>query len=133
MLIIPPIIAVAAFDEGNKRMHLAIPPAADHEFANVESHQGCVDIPDHTMPVDRHDSFYNVIDNSPNPAFACAQFRCSRRQDTAQQMVPNQDADKQKAVEYNDTPENEFPVAMKSRLFEGDPFASDVAMFFDLD
>jgi hypothetical protein len=55
------------------------------------------------------------------------------RDDTAQQMVPNKDADKQKAVEYNDTPENEFPVDMKSRLFEGDPFASDLTLFVDRD
>ena len=83
------------------------------------------------MPVDRHDAFDNVIDKSPNPAFACAQFQCSRRDDTAQRMVTNQPADKQKAAEYNDTPDNEFPVDMKSRLFEGDPFASDLAVFVD--
>ena len=31
------------------------------------------------------------------------------------------------------TPENEFPVDMKSRLFEGDPFASDLTLFVDRD
>ena len=34
-----PTSAVAAFDEGNKRMHLAIPPAADREFAEVAADQ----------------------------------------------------------------------------------------------
>ena len=85
------------------------------------------------MPVDRHDAFDNVIDNSPNPAFACAQFHCSRRDDTAQRMIPNQRADKQKAAVYKITPDNEFPVDMKSRLFEGDPFASDLTLFVDRD
>ena len=88
MLIIPPMIgpeyapisAVAAFDEGNKRMHLAIPPAADREFADVASDQivrfrleqierGRVNISDHTMPVDRHDAFDNVIDTQSESGF----------------------------------------------------------------
>ena len=85
------------------------------------------------MLVDRHDAFDNVIDNSPNTAFACSQSHCSKRDDTAQRMIPNQRADKQKAAEYKITLDNEFPVDMKSRLFEGDPFALDLAVFVDRD